>query len=187
MTDRQETRYIPSGSAFAPSKREHVYGIVSPRPNEPHCVGVILSNRWLKVWTHFRPNPENPAKGWPEPHWEPARTCEGCQLLNQTPRGKFVAPVFFPANSRVCVLEVCEKTPEYEPLLIDPKYDWRLSLVRAWRIGKGRKSRCGLEITRKAEGKFPICPPVTPTLENIWRLAPGTLPAEWNDEIRGAA
>jgi hypothetical protein len=185
MTEQRPTRSVAWGREYVPAERPHVYGIVSPRPHESHVVGVILGKRWLKIFDHFRLVPGQSRKGYPEPHWEPASACAGCYELGQTPRGKYVVPVYFHGNNRVKVLEVCGKTHEFCAQLIDPDFDWTHMLVRAFRNGEGRKSRTGLEITRKATGEYPECPPITPTLENLWRLAPGTLPQEWNLEIRG--
>lgn len=186
MVHDAERPYIPSGLGHKPERRPHVYSIVCPRPRESHVVGVILSNRWLKVWTHYIPSPDDPDRGTPAPHFEPRSHCEGCKLTFRKERAKFYAPAFLEGNGRVAILELCEGTPNYEPRMIDPSFDWRLQFVQCWRVGVGKKTRTSLEILRKATAKYPNCPPITPSLENLWGMRDNTLPAKWNEEIRGA-
>lgn len=175
MSTQEVTRSIAWGRTTVVPKRPHVYRVVSPRPREPHVVGVILSSTWLKVWTHYRKDHDNPKKGHPEPHWEPAAQCEGCQQLNQRPRAKFYAPAFLIGNSRVVLFELTEGAPEFEPRIEDEAFDWRGYHVRLFRVGESARSRVNIEVNRKDTGRLPVAPPLEPSLEVLWGLRANTL------------
>jgi hypothetical protein len=176
MSNQEPTRRIAWDDEIDVPRRPHIYRVICPRPREPHCVGVVLAHQWRRVYTHYLPSLDLPGKGRPAPHWEPASCCEGCTAHNQRPREKWYAPVYLPATSRIVLFEATEGAKEYEPRISDKGFDWRGWLIRLYRVGNDKRSRMGVELTRKSDIPIPEAPPLEPSFEVLWGMRANTLP-----------
>lgn len=174
---KQAARRIAWGEEIDVPRRPHIYRVISPKPREPHCVGVMLCSQLTRVHTHYIKGIVPGAKGRPAPHWTPYTECEGCMLLNQRPRVKWYGPIFLPGNSRIAIAEFTEGAPEVEPRIVDKEFDLRGWMVRLYRLGNDPRSRMGVELIRREDPKkLPKDVPVKPSLAVLWGLQENALP-----------
>jgi len=177
MSDLKSGRSIAWGEEIDVPRRPHIYRVVSPRPHEPLCIGIMLCSKLTQVYTHYIPSMIPGGKGRPAPHWQPQEECEGCMLVGQRPRKKWYGAAYLPGNSRIVIFEFTEGCPEIEPRIIDKKTDLRGWQIRLYRLSNDSRSRMGCELQRQVSMKLPKDVALEPSLEVLWGLRENTLPA----------
>ena len=188
MSTAKQPRAIAWGDGVDVPRRPHTTPILSVRPGDDHCVGIMLDTQWHRVWQHCWPPEKKGDSRRPSPHWTPKEACEGCTILRQRPRAKYYAGVFMLATSRIVLFELTEGVPDLCPLVIDKHYNWRGMRVRPFRLTKDKRSRMSLEVGKERldSSKLPPAPDIRPSLEVMWGLMPNTI-AGFEDVEGGAA